>query len=280
MPSYETPEDAVRALASVTRYAQWRATPGGRAVSPSGLDVRGARALVAQTLAGESTAVLDEDTLRQLLACYGIEVWQQPMVHSPDDAVAAASELGWPVALKATAPHLRHRRELGGVYLDLAGQQELRAAYAALRDRHGSDTGPLVVQRMAPVGVATRIAAIQDPLIGPVVSFGLGGAATDLLDDRAHGVPPLSDRDLAALVRGVRAAPLLLGHRGGPAADLPALEDLIARIGRLVDDVPEVASVVLNPVVAGAVGAAVLAARGRLARPDLPLDRPARSLPG
>lgn len=292
VPSYETPEDAVRALAAVTRYAQWRATPAGRTVSPSGLDVRGARALVREELAevieaaagpGAATATelptpLTPEPLRRLLACYGVVVWDEQVVDSVEEAIDAADRVGWPVALKATAAHLRHRRELAGIHLDLAGPDELRAAHAALLDRHGADTGPLVVQRMAPLGVATRIGAIQDPLIGPVVSFGLGGAATDLLDDRSYGVPPLSDADLAGLVRGVRAAPLLLGHRGGPAADLGALEDLLARVARLVDDVPEVASVELNPVVAGTVGAAVLAARVRLAPPRLPVERGARAL--
>ena len=118
---------------------------------------------------------------------------------------------------------------------------ELRAAFESMRHRLGSTAGGFVVQAMAPTGVATRLATVEDPLFGPVVSFGLGGVATDLLGDRSYGVPPLTDSDLASLVRGVRAAPLLLGHGGSTPVDVAALEDLLARLARLADDVPEVA---------------------------------------
>ena len=181
------------------------------------------------------------------------------------------------MALKALAPHLRHRRELGGVSLDLDDADELRNAYAALRERLG-DVGPFAVQRMAPTGVACRLASVEDPLFGPVVSFGLGGVATEILGDRSYGVPPLTDSDLARMVRSVRAAPLLLGHAGSEPADLAALEDLLARLARLADDLPEVAHLELNPVVASPHGAAVLAATGRLARPSARAERAARTL--
>ena len=101
-----------------------------------------------------------------------------------EEAVAAADSLGYPVALKATAPHLRHRRELGGVRLDVDDAEEMRGAFEAMVARLGGQVAPFVVQAMAPTGVATRMATVEDPLFGPVVSFGLGGVATDLLGDR------------------------------------------------------------------------------------------------
>jgi acyl-CoA synthetase (NDP forming) len=279
VPSYPTPEDAVRALAAATTYARWRSTPAGHTVVPSGLDVRGARRRVADLLGDREEAVPDHGALAQLLACYGITLWEAAPVATADEAVDAADRLGYPVALKALAPHLRHRRELGGVRLDIDDAGEMRTAYTALRERLG-DVGPFAVQRMAPTGVACRLATVEDPLFGPVVSFGLGGAATDLLGDRSYGVPPLTDTDLSGLIRSVRAAPLLLGHGGSPPADLPALEDLLARLARLADDLPEVAQLELNPVVAAPTGTAVLAATGRLARPNARADRGARALPG
>jgi acyl-CoA synthetase (NDP forming) len=235
--------------------------------------------VVAELLGTADEVDLDHDDLARLLRCYGIELWEAAAVDGPDQAVAAADRLGYPVALKALAPHLRHRRELGGVRLDIDDAEELRGAYTALRERLG-DVGPFAVQRMAPTGVACRLATVEDPLFGPVVSFGLGGAATDLLGDRSYGVPPLTDTDLSGLIRSVRAAPLLLGHGGSPPADLPALEDLLARLARLADDLPEVAQLELNPVVAAPTGTAVLAATGRLARPNARADRGARALPG
>ncbi len=117
----------------------------------------------------------------------------------------------------------------------------MRGAFLAQQERLG-DVGEYAVQRMAPTGVACRLATLEDPLFGPVLSFGLGGVATDLLGDRSYGVPPLTDADLSAMVRSVRAAPLLLGHAGSAPADLAAVEDLLARLARLADDLPEVAA--------------------------------------
>jgi acyl-CoA synthetase (NDP forming) len=248
-------------------------------VVPPGLDVRGARRVVAELLGDRDEVELDHADLSRLLGCYGITLWAAVPVSDVEEAVDAAERLGYPVALKALAPQLRHRRELGGVRLDIDDAEELRGAYTALRERLG-DVGPFAVQRMAPTGVACRLATVEDPLFGPVVSFGLGGAATDLLGDRSYGVPPLTDTDLSGLIRSVRAAPLLLGHGGSPPADLPALEDLLARLARLADDLPEVAQLELNPVVAAPTGTAVLAATGRLARPNARADRGARALPG
>jgi len=281
VPSYSTPEDAVRALAAVTAYAAWRATPAGHTVSPSGLDVRAARALVAELLTGPDApdeVVLGHADLQRLLRCYGIDLWDVRPAATAAEAVAAADELGYPVALKATAPHLRHHRELGGVRLDVDDPEEMQGAFEAMAGRLGEQAEGYVVQAMASTGVATRLATVEDPLFGPVVSFGLGGVATDLLGDRSYGVPPLTDADLRELVRGVRAAPLLLGHAGSTPVDVPAIEDLLARLARLADDVPEVAALELNPVIASPAGVAVLAATGRLAPPAARAERGARAL--
>jgi acyl-CoA synthetase (NDP forming) len=286
VPSYPTPEDAVRALAAVTDYAGWRATPAGNAVEPSGLDVRAARDLVAAALpgllgAGDDVVELDQDRLRALLACYGIGLWPTLPARTVEAAVAAAAGFGYPVALKTTAPHLRHRSDLGGVRLNIDDEPELLGAYAAMAQRLGSGSAEhFVLQRMAPTGVACVLRTVEDPLFGPVVSFGLGGVATELLDDWAHGIPPLTDSDLHGLVRSVRAAPLLFGHRGSDPVDTAQLEDLLARVARLADDLPEVALLELNPVIVGSEGTSVLGAAARLARPRARTDRVARALPG
>ena len=135
------------------------------------------------------------------------------------------------------------------------------------------DVGDFAVQRMAPTGVACGWPPWRTRCSGRCVSFGLGGVATELLGDRSYGIPPLTDTDLPRLVRSVRAAPLLLGHRGSAPADLAALEDLLARVARLADDLPELAALELNPVIVAPTGAAVLAATGRLARPPARTER-------
>lgn len=284
VPSYPTPEDAVRALAAATDYATWRRTPAGNVVEPAGLDVRGARALVAAAMQGlgdgEGREVA-QDTLRSLLACYGIELWESLPATTVDEAVSAADRLGYPLALKTLAPHLRHRGDLGGVRLNIDDEPEMRGAHAAMAARLGAGSAQhFVVQPMAATGVACVISSVEDPLFGPVVTFGLGGVATELLDDRSYGIPPLTDSDLRHLVRSVRAAPLLFGHRGSEPVDTARLEDLLARVARLADDLPEVAELELNPILAGAHACSALAATARLARPKARTDRAARALSG
>src|SRR5262249_31216947 len=147
-------------------------------------------------------------------------------------------------------PHLRHRADLGGVRLDLADEEQLRWAYSDLTGLFGPphELRP-TVQAMAPRGVDTVVRAVIDPAAGPVLSFGLAGPATQLLDDTAHRLIPVTDRDAASLVRSIRTAPLLFGWRGSAPVDAPALEELMLRVSRLVHDHPEVVAVTLEPVV-------------------------------
>ncbi|PFG32942.1 GNAT family N-acetyltransferase [Sanguibacter antarcticus] len=265
VPAYSTAEDAVLALGAVVMYAAWRSRDHGRGLVYPDVDVAGARALVEKHGDGE----VETDVARDLLRCYGIETWPSVPVADADAAVAAANELGWPVVLKSTAESLRHRADLGGVRLDLADEKELRTAFdqmrlslaehlpAALR----TSATPLEVQRMAPAGVACVVRSTEDVLYGPVVSFGLSGDAVDLLGDVSYGVPPLTTTDVAQMVRSVRAAPRLFGYKGLPAADAAAIEDLIGRVSQMADDLPELRSLELYPVVVAEHGGAVLSAR-------------------
>lgn len=155
--------------------------------------------------------------------------------------------------------------------LDVVDEAGLRVAVAQVLDAaagYDPAPAPLEVQAMAAKGVACVLRSSEDPLFGPVIAFGVGGDATDLLDDVAYGVPPLTDADVAALVREPRAAVRLFGYRGLPAADLAALEDLVGRVALLADGLPELRSLELNPVVAAPGGAAVLAAHAALAPAD------------
>ncbi|MGV8965162.1 MAG: GNAT family N-acetyltransferase [Cellulomonas sp.] len=270
VPAYSTPEAAVAALGAVVQYAAWRAVDRGRLVRPLGTDRPRARALVRRQLPAElgtGPVQLATDVAAELLACYGVEVWSGRTVTTVDEAVAAAEELGWPVALKSTSPLLRHRADLGGVRLDLGDPDDLRAAVVHLNERArqvGAAGVPLEVQRMAPAGVACVVRSAEDPLFGPVVSFGLAGDAVDLLGDIAYGIPPLTDVDVADLVRSARAAPRLFGYRGLPSADVAALEDVIARVSVMAADLPELRSLELHPVVVAETGAAVLSVRIQL----------------
>ncbi|MGW0604430.1 bifunctional acetate--CoA ligase family protein/GNAT family N-acetyltransferase [Streptomyces sp. NPDC002640] len=223
---------------------------------------------------------LGPEETRALLRRYGVPVRRAVPAGSADEAVAAARRIGYPVALKTTAPHLRHRADLGGVRLDLADEEQVRRAFAELADLFGgAEQVRPVVQQMAPRGVDTLVRAVIDPAAGPVLSFGLAGAPSQLLGDLSHRLIPVADRDAAAMIRSVRTAPLLFGWRGAAPVDTDALERLLLRVSRLVDDHPEVVAVTLEPVVVAPRGVSVLGASVRLAHPPARDDQGPRTLP-
>jgi acyl-CoA synthetase (NDP forming)/RimJ/RimL family protein N-acetyltransferase len=247
VPSYSTPERAVISLAKAVEYARWRRRPVGELPELPDVDETGAKAVVRAALADapQGRDLTDEEFIA-LLAAYGVPLLGTRTVTDADAAVAAAREIGYPVILKSTAPWLRHRSDLGGVRLDLADDDAVRTAFAAI-----PAGDPVIVQEMAAPGVATVVEVVDDPSFGALVSFGLGGVATDLLGDRAYRTLPLTDLDAAELVRAPRAWPLLDGYRGSEPVDVAALENLLLRVARLADDLPEVLRLRLEPVLVG-----------------------------
>ncbi|WP_330348081.1 bifunctional acetate--CoA ligase family protein/GNAT family N-acetyltransferase [Streptomyces sp. NBC_00582] len=282
IPAYPAAERAVRALAEAVKYAQWRreAADPGKVPEYEDIDEKGAARLIDGLLSRGQGLTLGTEETCELLGHYGIPTRRAIPAPTPEDAVRAAGTLGYPVALKATAPHLRHRADLGGVRLDLADEEQLRRAYAELTELFGKpeETRP-VVQAMAPRGVDTVVRAVIDPAAGAVLSFGLAGAASQLLGDMAHRLVPVTDRDATSLIRSIRTAPLLFGWRGAAPVDTPALEELLLRVSRLVDDHPEVVAVTLEPVVVARHGLSVLGASVRLAPPPVRDDLGPRTLP-
>ncbi|MYY10586.1 GNAT family N-acetyltransferase [Streptomyces sp. SID4919] len=286
IPAYPATERAVRALGEAVKYAQWRreAADPGRVPEFDGVDSGGAAELIGTLLGAAdddpSGFTLPDEAARELLARYGIGVHTTLPAPTPDEAVAAAQLLGYPVALKATAPHLRHRADLGGVRLDLADEDQLRRSYTELSDSFGRPTELRpVVQAMAPRGVDTVVRAVIDPVAGAVLSFGLAGAPSELLGDTAHRLIPVTDRDARSVVRAIRTAPVLFGWRGSAPADTDALEELLLRVSLLVDEHPEVVGITLEPVVVAQHGLSVLSASVRLAHPPARDDLGPRTLP-
>ncbi|MET1155011.1 acetate--CoA ligase family protein, partial [Arthrobacter sp.] len=282
VPCYSNPGAAVAALGAVVRYAQWLNRDQGLFAEPEGCDPDGTHDELERLLdkvGGEQLVRLDPETAAGLLARYGIRVVPSVGFETAEEAVAAADRLGWPVALKTTDPALRHRLDLGGVRLDIQDADSLRRNVLEMRkslERYGSPS--LEVQSMAPVGQACTFRAIEDPLLGPVISFGLAGDAVNLLDDWAHRVPPLSGSDLHDFIRAPRASRKLFGYQGLPAVDARALEDLAARLTRLKDNHQEIALVDFNPVLAGPEGASILAADVRIANAAQRTDSARRAM--
>jgi acyl-CoA synthetase (NDP forming) len=242
----------------VSRYARWRSQPVGEFVVPPDVDTERARRLVAEFGAEHRRTLTDAEAGR-LLGCYGIPVTEYRLVSGADAALAATLELGYPVAIKAVGDRWHHRADLIGVRLDIVTETGVRRAHAELSALTGQDE--VYVQRMAPKGVSCVLEVVDDPSFGSLLSFGLSGMATELLGDRAFRAVPVSDRDAAELIRAPRAAPLLTGYRGSEPARLDALEDLVLRLGRMAEDLPELRSLSLDPVLASAAGAFVTGVR-------------------
>jgi acyl-CoA synthetase (NDP forming)/RimJ/RimL family protein N-acetyltransferase len=266
VPSYPAIESAVRALASVVGYAVWLRTPNGPASSVAEVDPAAAKTFVNQILIQHPDGTdLTQEQVRTLLACYGIDLWQATPVSTLREALKAGKELGWDVVLKATADRLRERPDLAHVWRSIDNQTEMRQAWRSLNDIiTESESAGFVVQKNAPPGVPVTIASMEDPLFGPVVSFGISGPLTELLEDRSYRIPPLGERDAEAMVREIKAAPILFGYRGSEAVDVPELERLVQRVAQLQHDLPQVAALDLSLVLAGADGLTVLTAAGRV----------------
>jgi acyl-CoA synthetase (NDP forming) len=167
--------------------------------------------------------------------------------------------------LKASGADFDHKSDVGGVRLGLGSAEEVGAAYTEMAARVGPSMTGAILQRMARPGVETIAGVVLDPLFGPLVMFGMGGVATELLRDRAFRILPLTDSDAAELVRSLRASPLLFGYRGAPPVAVGALEDVLQRVARLAAVVHEVAELDFNPVIVSPAGVEIVDARVRVA---------------
>ena len=218
--------------------------------------------------------VLDREQVTELLASYGIDLWPAIPVASLKEAQAAAKSLGWDVVLKATRESVRERPDQQHVWRNIGTTTEMKEAWGTLNGLVvDPETGAFVVQKNAPAGVPISIRSFEDPLFGPVVSFGISGPIIELLGDWAYRIPPLGEHDVAGMVREVKSSPLLFGYRGAEPVDIASIEQLIAKVAQLQNDLPEVCALELSLALAGVNGVTVLTASARLAplrdpRPD------------
>ncbi len=265
IPAYAYPESAVRALAHAAGYRAWRDRQASPVPQFAGLRAAAARELAAAFLSeNPAGGWLPARQAAELLGHYQIPVVTTLTAHDEQQARRAAADLGGRVVLKAEAAGLVHKTDAGAVRLDLRTPAEITDAYQDLVARFGSGLRRVLVQPMLSGGVEVLVGVVQEPVFGPLVVLGLGGVATDVLGDRTARLTPLSVADADDMIRGLRAAPLLLGYRGAPAADTGALADVLLRVSRLADDLPEIAELDLNPVIASQDGACAVDARIRI----------------
>jgi acetyl coenzyme A synthetase (ADP forming)-like protein len=258
--AFAYPESAARALGRAAERAEWLRRPAGTTPELDGIDRAAARGVVEHALATDEDVWLTPAATRELLLAYGLPLVGEHVADGVDAAVGAAQELGYPVVVK-TAAAGAHKTEVGGIALDLRDEEAVRAAV----DRIGV---PVVVQQMVTGGAELLAGVVQDPVFGPLVAFGPGGVFAELIGEASFRIAPLTDVDAQELVTGGKAGRLVAGFRGAPAADADALADLVLRLARLGDDLPEAAELDLNPVIARPDGCVVVDARVRIRRPE------------
>jgi acyl-CoA synthetase (NDP forming)/RimJ/RimL family protein N-acetyltransferase len=273
VPLFRFPSEGARTLGRLAAYGEWLARPAGALPTADdlGIDVEAVQARVAEILAADPEGrVLEHAEAAELLALAGLPACPTRVVDGPDEAVAAADEIGYPVVLKASGVGRYHRGEVGGVALDLHDAEALRAAFGRMVTVLRSAMDPAIVQKAAPAGADVLVAGHQHPAFGGVVTVGLGGAAAAANSDLPVRVLPLSDTDAAELLAASQVGGLLAGEStddGTPAA-VAATEALIAllvRFAALLEQVPELAGVVANPVITGPAGASITDAWVRVA---------------
>jgi acetyltransferase len=274
IPTYDTPEQAVSALAMLATYRHnqallLEAPPASGGAPP--IDAAAVRALIDTALA-TGREMLSEPEAKALLAACGIaSVPTRVVAPSSDAAAQAAREFGYPVVLKIVSPQISHKSDVGGVALDLANARQVRSAANAMRRRVAAARPDAVIEGYTVQPMVRRPQALEliagthvDLVFGPVILFGAGGTRVEVVADRALALPPLNVPLARALIGRTRIARLLAGWRDVPAADLAALERVLIALSQLLAEEPRIAELDINPLLADAAGAVALDARVRV----------------
>ena len=271
VPSFIFPEDAIRALALATAHAERTARPAGHAPELAGLDRAAARRrLAAAREAAGPDGWLTPDEVLGLMADYGIAALPTAVVSSAEEAAAAAARLGLPAALKLRSRVLTHKTDVGGVRLRLGSTEEVATAYRDMTAQlaelgQGAAMDGALVQPMQSMDQSRELilGMSRDPQFGPVLMLGLGGVQVEILRDVAFALPPLLDTDPDLMLETLKGKAILAPWRGWPAADLPALRDAVLRFAALVEDLPELTEIEVNPLLVLPEGRGVMALDGR-----------------
>ena len=280
IPAAESPDEAVRTFLHLVDHCRIQnlllQTPSAISDIP---DAAGARRIVEAALSDGRAALTDPEA-RALLAAYGIPVVSSREVADPNAAGIAADAIGGPVALKVLSRYISHKTDVGGVALGLTGaaavETEARAMLARIGKARpmaaidGFIVEPLVVR---PRSQELLLGIAQDPAFGPIILFGHGGTAAEVLADRCIGLPPLDDILARDMIGRTRVAKLLAGYRGRPPAKLAAISDALIALARLAADLPEVVELDINPLLADETGVLALDARVALHRPGAATPR-------
>ena len=266
VPVFADTGSAAGALAQAAERAEWLARPRGTGGPITGVDAVRAGGVVARFLAVQPEGGwLEPAQVQDVLESFGLPILRSVVADDPDQAVTAFAAVDGPVALKVVADGVLHKAAAGGVRLGLDSADAVRRAAAEFAVRFGPRLRGFLVQPMVPAGPELLVGVTSEPVFGPLVAVGLGGTVTDLAADRAHRLVPLSDADAEEMLGGFHAGARLFDLQRSPALDRGAVVDVIVRVGRLAERLPEIVELDLNPLVVGPDGCVAVDARIRVA---------------
>ena len=282
IPTFPTPETAVEAFAYLATFHDNQKllmqVPGPLS-KHSEPDISGAQ-LIIKSVLSEGRSLLTELESKALLSAFSIPLMQSIKAGSPSEALVAAESIGYPVAMKILSPDIGHKSDVNGVRLNIAHAEAVRGAYLELTntvkqacpDAHIEGVS---IERMYqnPHGRELLVGAFRDPVFGPIITFGSGGTAVEILRDRAVALPPLNTFIARNLIQQTKAAKLLSGFRNLPAVDLQNVEYVLRRISEMVCELPAIKELDINPLMASPTEVTALDARIVVEPPALQLDR-------
>lgn len=266
IPVYPSEEQVFTVLAHLAAFKRVRLEgPRTADCRPIEASARG-RAVLSEIVRQSSTTVLDELRSKKIMKEYGINLTEPLLAQSRDAAVAAAEKIGYPVVMKIVSPQITHKSDIGGVRVGLANPGDVSRAFTEITAAAAEKVPEAVVegvavQKMAPPGLELVVGMSKDPQFGPVLMFGLGGTLVEVLKDVAFRIVPLTRQDAKAIIREIRAYPLLEGYRGQPAVDIEYIEELLLKVSAMIGDNPEIKEMDINPLIAYGDGAIAVDAR-------------------
>jgi acyl-CoA synthetase (NDP forming)/GNAT superfamily N-acetyltransferase len=274
LPAYAYPESAARVLGKIAAYAVWRGGPHGVVPDFDDIDPDAARRTCREAIERRGAGWLTAEEARAVLRAMHLPVAPGGFARTADETAKLARSVGFPVAVKSASPRIFHKTEKGAVQLNVGDEAAVRKAFVVIRRSLEADGSfvaneGVLVQPMVKSDVEVTVGMFEDASFGPLIAFGLGGIHVEVIADPGVRVTPLTDRAAAAMVRETRGYPLLAGYRGYPPADIEAIHDVLLRVSRLVEEVPELAELELAPVFVGSPGQGcrILDSRIRVALP-------------
>jgi acetyltransferase len=255
VPVYEFPEAIAKTLSQIDAYRRWLARPRGE-LKTFRVNKAGVQQILDEALNRHDTAVVGQKAL-EILSHYGIPDAVSRVAYTEKEAVAAAEEIGYPVAMKINTPVILHKTDMAAVRVDLRTPKEIRSGFADLKKKvaagkkgRAREKFSVFIQEMITRGVETVMGMTTDPSFGPLIMFGLGGIYVEILKDVAFRINPLNDKNVEEMMESLKSYPLLTGIRGGEAVDLPTLKDSLLRLSQLVSDFDLISEIDINPFIA------------------------------